>query len=154
MNIKPRFLFALALLAVSAFAVTEPIVELVSSTRPTWFQSGLYIAPASSFPLSTTANKVTKMLGGSIDYDFATSTTTCLESPAVTVTGAAVGDPCFVGFPLIVAGGGTADGGNGLQATFQCRVSAANTVLVRHCAVGTADDPPDAGYNVRVISNQ
>jgi hypothetical protein len=119
-------------------------VELVSTIRPTWFQAGIYVAPATAFPLSDTQNKVTKMLGGSATIDFASQTITCNTSN-ITVTGAATGDPCFVGPPST---------GGAANSSFTCYVSAANTVTVKHCLAGTASDPASATFNVRVISNQ
>lgn len=94
---------------------------------------------------TSTGNKVTKMLGTSSTIDFATATTTCTESSGITVTGAAAGDPCFVGTPT--TGGST-------NASYTCYVSATDTVKVRHCAAGTADDPASATFYVRVISSQ
>lgn len=94
---------------------------------------------------TSTGNKVTKMLGTSSTIDFATATTTCTESSGITVTGAAAGDPCFVGTPTT---------GGSSNASYTCYVSATNEVKVRHCAAGTADDPASATFYVRVISSQ
>lgn len=94
-------------------------------------------------------NLVTKTLGGSIAFDFASVTITCEDSTGIAVTGARTGDACFVGAPTTVSGAGT-----GLHSTFSCYVSAADTVKVRHCAAGTADNPASATYFVRVISGQ
>ena len=78
-----------------------------------------------------TANAITKSLGGSIAFDFASVTITCEDSTGITVTGAVAGD-----------------------ASFSCYVSAADTVKVRHCAAGTADNPASATFYVRVFSAQ
>jgi hypothetical protein len=96
-----------------------------------------------------TANAITRSLGGSIAFDFASVTITCEDSTGITVTGAVAGDACFVGPPTTVSGAGT-----GLHSSFTCYVSAADTVKVRHCAAGTADNPASATYYVRVISAQ
>lgn len=93
----------------------------------------------------TTANQVTHLLGGSATINFASATTTCEDSSAITVTGAQVGDACAVGVP---ASGGSANG------AYSCFVSAAGAVKVRHCAVGTADNPDSATFYVRIISSQ
>ena len=76
--------------------------------------------------------------------DFATATTTCTESSAITVQGAAVNDSCFIGPPA--TGGST-------NATYSCYVSAANAIKARHCAAGTADDPASATFEGFVIHN-
>lgn len=77
--------------------------------------------------------------------DFASTTTTCNDSAGTTVTGAQTGDACFVGAPS--TGGST-------NASYTCYVSAANTVKIRHCAAGTADDPASATFTGVVISAQ
>lgn len=96
-----------------------------------------------------TSNAITKSLGGSIAFDFASVTITCEDSTAITVTGAVAGDACFVGPPTTVSGAGT-----GLHSSFSCYVSAADAVKVRHCAAGTADNPASATFYVRVFSAQ
>lgn len=99
---------------------------------------------------TSTGNKVTKMLGGSGTLDFISATTTCNTTiadggtSAITVTGAAVGDPCFVGAPSSPAA----------NSSFTCYVSATDTVTVKQCAAGTASDPSSGTYYVRVISSQ
>ena len=94
-------------------------------------------------------NLITRSLGGSIAFDFASVTITCEDSTGITVTGAVAGDACHVGAPTTISGAGT-----GLHSTFSCYVSAADTVKVRHCAAGTADNPASATYYVRVFSAQ
>jgi hypothetical protein len=107
-----------------------------------YFQGGLFVHPRTIAEAS--ANKVTKMLGGSGTIDFASQTITCNTSN-ITVTGAATGDPCFVGPPST---------GGAANSSFTCYVSAADTVTVKHCPAGTASDPASASYAVRVISSQ
>lgn len=143
---KKNFLAFLSVLLVAgiAFAATEPIVELVSTIRPTWFQSGLYVGPASVHPINETRNKITRILGSSEVFDFASSTITCLDSTGVTVTGAQLGDPCFASPNIAWAA----------NQEFSCYVSAANTVKVRFCPAGTAADPASATYFTRIISSQ
>lgn len=96
---------------------------------------------------NTAANAIDAALVGSIAFDFASVTITCEDSTGITVTGAVAGDPCFVGAPTTVSGAGT-----GLHSSFTCYVSATDTVKVRHCAAGTADNPASATFNVRVLS--
>lgn len=151
MNLKRLFIIALALTAAGAFALSDARVELVNTIWPTWFQSGLYVGTASTNPPSDTKNKITKTLGASIDYNFAASTILCLDSASVTVTGASKGDPCFVGVESSTL---YTDGGSLVNGTFSCVVTAANTAVVRYCPAGTADNPGDAGFSLRVISNQ
>lgn len=125
---------------VAGVAVAQNVDNFVRHMKGGW-QSGTYGVRSST-------HKVTNALAGSIDYDFASATIVCNDSPAITVTGAAVGDPCFVGLATPTGGTFTAN------SNFTCYVSEANTVLVRHCPAGTAANPADAGYNVRIISNQ
>lgn len=100
---------------------------------------------------TSTGNKVTKMLGGSGTFDFPSASTTCVAviedggAATVAVTGAATGDPCFVGPPST---------GGAANSSFSCYVSASNVVTVKACAAGTASDPSSASYSVRVISAQ
>lgn len=91
-----------------------------------------------------TANAITKSLGGSATIDFASVTTTCVDSSAITVTGAVAGDACFVGPPAAAQA----------NLSFTCYVSGANEVKVRACAAGTAADAASATYYVRVFSAQ
>ena len=117
--------------------------------NPQWFTRGIYIGPeASPNVAATSANQITRTLGGSISFNFASKSITCEDSDAITVTGARVSDPCFVGPP------DTLDAGGGGNSSFTCYVSAADAVKVRHCAAGTADNPNTATFNVRVISAQ
>lgn len=129
---------AVALIAAVAFADTTQVFAQ--------YFGGLYVGPRAT---STTTNRTTRMLAGSITFDFASTTTTCEDSTGITITGAQTGDPCFVGPPTTISGAGT-----GLHSSFTCYVSAADTVKVRHCAAGTADNPASALYRVRVISSQ
>lgn len=141
--------FASALmLAGLAFAAAESSKAwaIFQPKLPSWLGGGLYIGTT---VLGDTGNKVTRALGGSIAFDFASVTTTCEDSTGITVTGALTGDACFTGPPTTISGAGT-----GLHSTFSCYVSAADTVKVRHCAAGTADNPASATYFVRVISSQ
>lgn len=90
---------------------------------------------------------INKALVADVDYDFPSATIVCNDSPAVTMTGAVVGAPCFVGI-------GPRDGGTQVltaNSNFSCFVDAVDTVKVRHCAAGTAANPADAGYVARVI---
>lgn len=95
-------------------------------------------------------NIITRSHAGSFDFDFAVETIECEDTPAITMTGALVGDSCHVGVPAF----DTSDAGNGLNHLFDCYVSAAGAVKIRACAIGTADDPPDAGYTFRTFSVQ
>ena len=139
-------LIALALALFSLVAFAAPNVDIDGNVR--WMRAGFWVMPQTIGGQTIAANKVTRMLGASATIDFASVTITCTDS-AVTVTGAQVGDPCFVGPPATITGAGT-----GLNSSFVCYVSAANTVQVRHCGAGTADDPASATYFVRVISSQ
>ena len=136
---------ALALLAGLAHAVNVDYPLL------SWFRAGFWVMPISLGAQTSTANKVTRMLAGSATIDFGSVSITCDDSASITVPGAAVTDPCFVGPPVALWN----DGGTGVgqHSDFTCFVYATNAVRVRHCAAGTADDPASATFEVRIISN-
>lgn len=141
------YIVGLSLIALTASAVQEK-VERYGGQYPVWFNKGIYVSPDSPASPNDTVHKVTRVLAGSATIDFATATIVCRDSSAITVIGAQVNDPCFVGMPATLTAGGT-----GLHESFTCYVSAADAVKVRACAAGTADDPPSVVYEVRVISN-
>lgn len=143
-TIRIAITLALVLAGSIALGAAEPIYELVSTLRPTWFQSGIYIGPASQNPVRNTTNKITSSLTGSIAVDFDSDAGTCVDSSAITVTGAKLGDPCIVGSSIAWEA----------NQEFSCYVSAADAVKVRFCPAGTAADPASATYNVRLLSNQ
>jgi hypothetical protein len=136
-------------IAAVAVAAAEQRTDTTGSVFPMWITGGLYVGPKTKNPTNSTTNKMTRLLGASATIDFASTTITCTDSSAITVTGAQTGDPCFVGAPTTISGAGT-----GLNSSFTCYVSAADNVKVRHCAAGTADDPASATYFVRIISSQ
>ena len=144
-----KFLVAsLLLVGASAFALQQ--LDDNVSRFLTAIRTGLLVGPAS---VNTTdarinANRITRSLGATATVDFAAGTILCDDSAAITVTGARIGDACSVGEPgtLLAADGGA------VQATFSCRVSAANAVKIRHCPAGTADDPLSGSFKVRVTS--
>ena len=110
----------------------------------------LYVLSGLTVGTSTASHAVTSTLVADMDYDFASSTIVCTDTPAQTLTGAKKGDPCFVGI-------GPRDGGTAIvtdNSVFSCIVTADDAVKLRHCAVGTAIDPVDAGYQARVIGGR
>lgn len=144
-----KVLAVLGLLAFAglAYAASEK-VEREGGQFPIFFNKGIYVGPDSPNPANDVNNKVGRMLGASVTIDFASSTITCRDSTAISVLGAQVNDPCFVGMPATLTAGGT-----GLHESFTCYVSAADNVKIRACPAGTADDPGNVTYKVRVISN-
>lgn len=80
--------------------------------------------------------------------NFASGTIVCEDSSGTTVTGARTTDACFVGMPSTLTAGGT-----GLHHSYTCYVSAADTIKVRACAAGTADDPGAVTFTGFVISS-
>lgn len=135
--------------AIPSFAIQQ--LDLDLSPRLAANTSGIVIGPLSllTSDAKVNANRITRSMGGSITFDFASTTITCEDSTGITVTGARAGDACFVGAPTTISGAGT-----GLHSTFSCYVSASDTVKVRHCAAGTADNPASATFYVRVFSAQ
>ena len=116
---------------------------------PQWFKAGIALGPTGSVATSN-ANRITTTVTADIDYDFASATIVCNDSWNGTATGVKKGDPCFVGI-------GPRDGGSAIvtaNSVFMAIATADDTVVVRHCPVGTAANPADAGDVVRCISNQ
>ena len=130
---------AVAILLVGSVAFAAALdIQQVAQVFRAGFWSGTTAA-------KTAGNKVTGMYEASATIDFAAVTTTCADSSAITVTGAQVGDPCFVGIDSATV--------NAANSSFTC-YALANEVKVRHCAAGTATDPTSATYRVRVISSR
>lgn len=139
-----RYLAVLAvalLVASAAFGVTK----YTGASWVFWVQHGLFVGSASS---QADANMITKSLGASATIDFASSAAAPVDSNAITVTGAAAGDPCEVGVP-------TAAGA--LKAQYTCYVSATDAVKVKFkpvdVATGAATVNADAGVGVTVSAN-
>lgn len=116
-----------------------------------WFKQGFYVGKSSASPTSSAGNKETGSFGTSSVIDVASVTGgTCVDTAVVladagttVLTGAAVGDPCFVGTPASPAA----------NASFTCFVPAANALKLRACA-GTTVDPASGTYFFRVVSSQ
>lgn len=134
---KRLSLIAVALLGVTALAATQ--YTRILNLRV----SGLTLLGSNS-----DGDAIDKSLVADMDYDFASATIVCNDTPAQTVTGVRVGDTCVVGV-------GPRDGGTAIftdNSVFTAFVSAADAVKLRHCPVGTAANPVDAGYVVRCFS--
>lgn len=108
------------------------------------YAGGLHVGRlGKEFP--STTHRITRMLRGSYSIAFATPRTiVCEDSGAQTLAGARTGDICIVTPP--------ADGADA-NASFTCRVSAADAVIVKFCAHGTASTPGTDTYAVTVLSN-
>lgn len=149
---KKLLIFTLVCAAVVVGAQSLQQLELVETSRLTAYPAGLHIGPKSMHTTNAkiNADRITRTLGATATVNFASGSILCDLSSAITVLGARTGDPCFVGAPNTLG----YDGGAGLNATFSCYVSANDAVIIKHCPVGTDDDPPSASYSVRVISAQ
>ena len=88
-------------------------------------------------------NVITRAVTGSMVVDFDAGTIICSDA-VLGLSGVLSGDPCFVGLPS----------GPAANSTFECFVSDAGEVTLRHCPHGTGINPASATYNVRVISAQ
>lgn len=133
------FLAGVMMLAVVAFAA-PPFTKILN----------LYVPGKVLIGTATESNSVTRAIVVDVDYDFASATIVCNDTPSQTATGVKKGDPCFVGV-------GPRDGGvqvTTANSVFDCYSDADNTAKLRHCAVGTAANPADAGYTLRFISSQ
>lgn len=131
--------FVVALVGGLAVAQGSGIVHIDRTPRA--MQGGFYSGVSGTL---SSGNRVTNMLATTVDWNFASGTIVCTESRPVTVTGASVGDVCVVGQPAAPQA----------NSVFTCYVSAADTAYLRHCPVGSAADPGDAGYSLRIISAQ
>ena len=136
---KTRAPLALVLLASLAFAATAFT-----------YRHNVLVAGKTMLGTQVETNLISRSAAGSLDFNFAAKTIECEDSWGVGLVGALVGDSCHVGVPAF----DTTDAGNGLNHLFDCYVSDAGEVKIRACAVGTADDPPDAGYTFRTFSVQ
>ena len=138
---KRLALFAAGLLALVVIAA--PPMTIDQTAR--WVKGGLYIGSSSASALDK--NRINSTITVDVDYDFASATIVCNDTPAQTATGVRKGDPCFVGI-------GPRDGGvqvTTANSVFDCYSDADDTAKLRHCAVGTAANPADAGYVLRFI---
>lgn len=139
-NRSRNLLVVLALGLVASVALAGP--SILQRNRVA-FMNGVFVATGSR--VATSGNLITQALGASSSIDFAGVTDTCEDSSAITVTGAAAGDPCIVGSPATMPHA---------NSWTMCYVSATNAVKVRHCAHGASGNPAAATYYVRVISSQ
>lgn len=130
---------ALAWCALASTAHAQTVGSIDTTTR--YLKAGFY----SGNGIVATANVVTNVYAGSLTFDFANTTIQCEDSSAITVTGAQVGDPCFVGIDSATV--------NAAHSSFTC-FALANAVKIRHCPAGTATNPTEAVFRVRVISSR
>lgn len=148
MKLTPKTLLLVVLgLGFIAWAAPGTIGAIDYSTR--WLKAGVALGPTAAVATAD-KNRLASTVSADIDWDFANTTIVCNDSANHTVTGAKVGMPCFVGV-------GPRDGGSIVavaNSTFQARVTAADTVVLRHCPAGTAINPDDAGFVVTCIGNQ
>lgn len=137
---KRHLSFLAALLLVGGGALA---VDWTVQRTPWAFLGTTYFGSAAT---ASSTHAVVKALAGSRDYNFPATTNTCLDSPSITVTGVTLGDPCMVGVDQAPG-----------EYDISCYVSAADTVKVHFCpspSDGGPNDPIDAGYRVRVITNR
>lgn len=81
---------------------------------------------------------------GTVVMDFAASTAECRVSTNITITGAALGDGCTLGFSSAPEATGS----------FSCEVTAADTAVVKFCTPAAAINPASRTYTVMVIGAQ
>ncbi len=102
------------------------------------------VGDADGVCLSTATNcsPIKGHLSATAALDFPNTTASTCSDLTITVTGAADGDPVFLGKP-----NGSVPGGG----SYFAWVSAANTVTVRFCADGTARDPASGTFRAVVV---
>ena len=145
---KPNALhIALSFFAVALIwgAWTSSVAEAQTvgsiDNTPRYLKAGFY----SGNGIVSANNVVTNIYAASATIDFANTTIQCADSSAIAVVGAQVGDPCFVGIDSATV--------NAAHSSFTC-YALANEVKVRHCPAGTATNPTEAVFRVRVISSR
>lgn len=149
-----------ALAAVTAFAVAESnLIDVMRGPKPLWIQPKLYLGAAVDNPPSDTQNGISGTFAKTTSLDVGvTDAGTCVQSAAITLTGANVGDVCILGLPIggeatLLDGGGGASEGRG---AFSCFVSAADAVKIQFCShapLGTELNPDPRSFNIRVFGN-
>ncbi len=137
---------AVLLLSVAGVALAQS-VALVSGRQ--WFPDGVFLGPRVANPASAARNALTATYESALlSYDFgAVEPGYCADSPNVTVGGAALGDGCVLGMDQDLTT-------TNPRAQFLCRVTAANTGVVRlcsHAGDGGTSNPSDAGYTLRTF---
>lgn len=145
------FVMLLALITVGGAVAAAPAIF----TTPIQAKAGVWILPQ-SLNAYTAAEKLTRAPGCDLDYDFPAlgpdgKVGGGASTWAKTCTGARVGDACTVGSNAY------ADGGVPVDVLLNCLVTATDTVVVHaHSLVNDAGvlNPVDAGYHVRLFSNQ
>lgn len=147
MRLKYFAVGAVALLVVGAVALAQSNVSITPGLH--WFTDGVFFGPRSINPAAQRRNALAATYESAlVSWDFAAlATGVCADGPAVTLTGAALGDACFLGVD-------TALGADAPNLVMGCRVTATNAGTFRACAVGTSADGgstdlPDSGYTLR-----
>jgi hypothetical protein len=119
---------------------TWAIPDPIGATTPAAI-TGTTVAANTSVTIGG-GTAITMVISATASLDFPTTTLSTCSDLTMTVTGAAAGDPVFLGAPSAsVPGGGS----------FFAWVSAANTVTVRFCADGTARDPAGGAFRAAVV---
>lgn len=140
-NVSPTAMLTLP--AGTASSGTAPL-KFTSGTNLTTPEAGTLEYNGTVLQFTPGASRYNVMVGlsGSVTQDVASVPAQTTSSPStITVTGAAVGDPVYVGVSAITAG-----------TIFTAQVTASNTVTVYITnPTGGALDPPNATYSVRVI---
>lgn len=153
MKINPKLL---VLLTIALGGLAYAAANVVPQDGAFWFRNGIWILPKSLNTSVTSAQKLTRAPGCDLDYDFPAlgpdgKVGGGASTWAKTCTGAQMGDACSVGSKAY------ADGGVPVDVLLNCFVTAPDTVVVHaHSLVNDAGElnPVDAGYHVRLFSNQ
>lgn len=129
---------------ISEDGATDNITKL----SPTGFlytgNTGDYFETDPGLVIGASGSAITHSYSGSATIDFASTSATTVDSAAITVTGAVLGDVCLVST--------LTEATNVTGAAFTCRVTAANTVKVRFAAAGASIDPPSDTFYVRTFT--
>lgn len=143
----PKFAALAAVVALAApltaWALAINLVELTQ-----FFKGGINVSTGANY---SSSHKVANILHGSITHDFGVGdagVNTCIESSAITVTGAAITDPCMLGYNATTLE--TVNQGN--QVNLRCR-SGTDSAYVVVCMNGQSVNLPSAAYEVWVVGD-
>lgn len=88
---------------------------------------------------SSGGTAVTKHLTTTSVIDFASTSSTCITSSGITLTGAVLGDRCEVGFSQDLSA---------INGSFTCQVTATDTAKVKFCSGAATQDPASTTFTV------
>jgi hypothetical protein len=134
-----------ALLGALALGVTALAVNLVIQPSPIWFKQRVYIGSNAQAPAASTAHGISSTRGASAWVNVGVIDAGTCRNEAVTIAGAAAGDPCMVAPPADTQS----------QVRYSCFINGSGTGALVACADTSNNADPDGGtFYFRTFSNQ